>query len=79
MDAVAPGAALGLDLAEQLEALRPFGMGNPQPTLLVPAARLENVAGMGEERQHARFTLVTGASRARGAFGSTQRPRLRHR
>jgi single-stranded-DNA-specific exonuclease len=74
VDAVVPGAALGLDLAEQLEALRPFGIGNPQPTLLVPAARLENVAGMGEERQHARFTLVTGASRARGvAFGSTQR------
>lgn len=74
IDAVVPGAALGLELAEQLEALRPFGMGNPEPTLLVPAARLENVAAMGEERQHARFTLVTGASRARGvAFGSTQK------
>ncbi len=74
VDAVVPGGVLGLELAEELERLRPFGMGNPQPTLLVPAARLENVTGMGEERQHARFTLVTGASRARGvAFGSTQR------
>ena len=74
VDAVVPGGVLGLELAEELERLRPFGMGNPQPTLLVPAARLENVSGMGEERQHSRFTLVTGASRARGvAFGSTQR------
>jgi single-stranded-DNA-specific exonuclease len=74
VDAVVPGGALGLDLAEELERLRPFGMGNPQPTLLVPAARVQNVTGMGEERQHARFTLVTGATRARGvAFGATQR------
>lgn len=72
VDAVVPGSALGLELAEELELLRPFGMGNPQPTLLVPAARIENVAGMGDERQHARFTLITGASRARGvAFGSS--------
>jgi single-stranded-DNA-specific exonuclease len=74
VDAVVPGGALGLELAEELELLRPFGMGNPQPTLLVPAARIENVAGMGEERQHARFTLVTGGARARGvAFGATQK------
>ena len=46
--------------------------GNPQPSLLVPGARVENVAAMGDERQHARFTLVTaGGSRSRGvAFGS---------
>jgi single-stranded-DNA-specific exonuclease len=36
VDAVVPGGVLGLGLAEELEALRPFGMGNPQPTLLVP-------------------------------------------
>ncbi|HEY1276647.1 MAG TPA: single-stranded-DNA-specific exonuclease RecJ [Thermoleophilaceae bacterium] len=71
VDAVVPGGALGLPLAEELERLRPFGQGNPQPTLLVPAARIESVAGMGEERKHARFTVVTGGSRSRGvAFGS---------
>ena len=73
VDAVVPGGALGLELAEELELLRPFGVGNPQPTLLVPAARIQNVTSMGEERQHARFTLVTGGARARGvAFGMTQ-------
>src|SRR5918998_1479088 len=72
VDAVVPGGLLGLGLAEELECLRPFGMGNPQPTLLVPAARFQHVTGMGEERQHARFTLVTaGGARSRVvAFGS---------
>src|ERR671916_248844 len=72
VDAVVPGGVLGLGLAEELEALRPFGMGNPQPTLLVPAARFQHVTGMGEEGEHARFTLVTaGGARSRGvAFGS---------
>jgi single-stranded-DNA-specific exonuclease len=72
VDAVVPGGVLGLELAEQLELLRPFGMGNPQPTLLVPAARFQNVTAMGEEREHSRFTLVTaGGARSRGvAFRS---------
>ena len=74
VDAVVPGGALGLPLAEELERLRPFGVGNPQPTLLVPASRVEGVGGMGEERKHARFTLVSGGSRARAvAFGSPPR------
>jgi single-stranded-DNA-specific exonuclease len=72
VDAVVPGGLLGLELADELECLRPFGMGNPQPTLLVPAARFQHVAGMGEERRHSRFTLVTaGGARSRGvAFGT---------
>jgi single-stranded-DNA-specific exonuclease len=75
VDAVVPGGVLGLDLAEELETLRPFGIGNPQPTLLVPAARFQHVTGMGEEGEHARFTLVTaGGARSRGvAFGSPPR------
>jgi single-stranded-DNA-specific exonuclease len=75
VDAIVPGGDLGLDLAEDLERLRPFGMGNPQPTLLVPAARFERVTGMGEEKEHSRFTLVTaGGARSRGvAFRSPPR------
>ena len=72
VDAVVPGGDLGLELADDLEQLRPFGMGNPQPTLLVPSARFERVAGMGEDKAHSRFTLVAaGGARSRGvAFGS---------
>jgi single-stranded-DNA-specific exonuclease len=75
VDAVVPGGVLGLELAEELERLRPFGMGNPQPTLLVPAARFQRVTPMGEEGEHTRFTLVTaGGARSRGvAFGSPPR------
>ena len=75
VDAIVPGADLGLGLAEDLELLRPFGMGNPQPTLLVPSARFERVLGMGEDKEHSRFTLVAaGGARSRGvAFGSPPR------
>jgi len=72
VDAVVPGGVLGMALADELESLRPFGMGNPQPTLLVPAARFQNVTAMGEQKEHSRFTLITaGGARSRGvAFGS---------
>jgi single-stranded-DNA-specific exonuclease len=72
VDAIVPGGDLGLGLAEDLELLRPFGMGNPQPTLLVPSARFERVTGMGEDKEHSRFTLVAaGGAKSRGvAFGS---------
>ena len=40
IDAVAQGDALSLDLAEELQQLAPFGMGNPAVSLLVPAATM---------------------------------------
>jgi len=74
VDAVVPGGALTLETAEELERLGPFGAGNPAPKLLIPAARIEHVTAMGEERKHARFSLVGGGARARGvAFRRTQR------
>jgi single-stranded-DNA-specific exonuclease len=69
IDAMVGGADLGLDLAEELERLAPFGMGNPGVRLLVPAARVRDVRAMGEGK-HARFSLHSGAHRALGvAFG----------
>ena len=74
VDALVPGACLGLDLAEELQRLAPFGHRNPTPTLLVPAARIENARAMGEEGQHARFTVASGGSRARAvAFRTSAR------
>ena len=43
VDAVVPGGALTLELAEELERLGPFGAANPAPRLLVPAAGIEHV------------------------------------
>ncbi|HUC06935.1 MAG TPA: DHHA1 domain-containing protein, partial [Solirubrobacterales bacterium] len=69
IDAIVGGASLGLDLAEELKQLAPFGMGNPGVRLLVPSARVRDVRTMGEGK-HARFSLHSGSHKALGvAFG----------
>jgi single-stranded-DNA-specific exonuclease len=69
VDAIASGCELGLELAEELERLEPCGMGNPQPRLLVPGARLRDLRPMGEGR-HLRFSVGSGGISARAvAFG----------
>ncbi len=70
VDALVGGVGLGLELAEELGRLAPFGMGNPGPRLLVPSAQVSDVRKMGEEGKHARFSLHSGSHRALGvAFG----------
>lgn len=72
VDAMVGGAGLGLELAEELQQLAPFGMGNPGVRLLVPSARVRDVRAMGEGK-HARFSLHSGAHRALGvAFGRSK-------
>jgi single-stranded-DNA-specific exonuclease len=70
IDAMVGGVGLGLDLAEELSQLAPFGMGNPGVRLMVPSARVTDVRTMGEEGKHSRFSLHSGSHRALGvAFG----------
>ena len=70
VDAVAPGDTLRLELAEELERLKPFGSGNPAVSLLVPAALLADPRPMGEGR-HVAFSLAAGGARSRCvAFGA---------
>jgi single-stranded-DNA-specific exonuclease len=69
IDAVAQGDALSLDLAEELQTLAPFGMGNPAISLMIPAATLSEPKPLGEGR-HVAFTLNAGGARSRCvAFG----------
>jgi single-stranded-DNA-specific exonuclease len=69
VDAMVGGVGLGLELAEELRQLAPFGMGNPGVRLLVPSARVTDVRAMGEGK-HARFSLHSDSHRALGvAFG----------
>jgi single-stranded-DNA-specific exonuclease len=69
VDAIVGGAGLGLELAEELQQLAPFGMGNPGIRLLVPSARVRDVRQMGEGK-HVRFSLHSGGHRALAvAFG----------
>ena len=73
VDAVAPGDTLRLELAEELERLKPFGSGNPAVSLLVPAALLADPRPMGEGR-HVAFSLAAGGARSRCvAFGAGSR------
>ncbi len=72
VDALVGGPSLGLELAEELRKLGPFGIGNPGVRLLVPSARIRDVRPMGEGK-HARFSLHSGSHRALGvAFGRSR-------
>jgi single-stranded-DNA-specific exonuclease len=73
VDAVVRGGELGMELAEQLRALAPFGSANPTVSLLLRGAHFRDRRPMGEGR-HVRFTVQSGEARARGvAFGTGAR------
>ena len=46
-----------MDLADQIEKLAPFGNANPKPVFLIRSAYLTDVRYMGDEGQHARFSI----------------------
>jgi single-stranded-DNA-specific exonuclease len=56
VDAVVSAGDLTLGLAEELERLAPFGFGNPDVTLLVPACEAVEPATVGEGK-HLRFRV----------------------
>jgi single-stranded-DNA-specific exonuclease len=57
VDAVLPpGTPLTLDLCAELERLAPFGLGNPEVTLLAESCELAELAPVGEGR-HLRFRV----------------------
>jgi single-stranded-DNA-specific exonuclease len=80
IDAVLPrGAKLTLELCAELRRLAPFGLGNPEVTLLAPACELGDLATVGEGR-HLRFRVRRDGfdSGAAIAFGQgTQLDRFR--
>jgi single-stranded-DNA-specific exonuclease len=70
VDALLGGEQLGMELAEELSALAPFGKGNPAVSLMLAGASLRDVRPMGEGK-HARFTIEAGGVHARAvAFGN---------
>jgi single-stranded-DNA-specific exonuclease len=69
VDALLDGAELGMELAEELRSLAPFGRGNPGVSLMLAGATFADARPMGEGR-HVRFTVQSGGARARAvAFG----------
>jgi single-stranded-DNA-specific exonuclease len=68
VDAVLPrGAKLTLDLCQELRRLAPFGLGNPDVTLLAPACELVEPATVGEGK-HLRFRVRREGVDAGGAI-----------
>ena len=57
VDAVLPrGTKLTLELCSELRRLAPFGLGNPQVTLLAPACEVADLATVGDGK-HLRFRV----------------------
>jgi single-stranded-DNA-specific exonuclease len=56
IDAIVPGAKLGLDLCAELGRLAPFGLGNPGVLLLVDGCELADLSTVGDGK-HLRFRV----------------------
>lgn len=70
VDALVGGDELGMALAEEMQAMAPFGRGNPPVSLMLADAVFSDVRPMGEGK-HARFTVESHGARARAvAFGT---------
>src|SRR3954454_15520231 len=76
IDAVLPrGAKLTLDLCEELSRLAPFGLGNPDVTLLAPGCELGDLATVGDGK-HLRFRVQRDGRDAGGAIAFGQGTKL---
>ena len=58
VDAVVPASALTLDLAQELERLAPFGLANPDVTLLAAGVETVEPSAVGDGK-HLRFRVRT--------------------
>ena len=76
VDAVLPrDAKLTLDLCEELRRLAPFGLGNPDVTLLAPGCELGELAAVGDGK-HLRFRVQRDGRDAGGAIAFGQGTQL---
>src|SRR5919201_919291 len=76
VDAVVPrGTKLTLELASELRRLAPFGLGNPDVTLLAPGCELDDLTAVGEGK-HLRFRVRRDGSDAGGAIAFGQGAQL---
>ena len=76
VDAVLPrGAKLTLDLCEELRRLAPFGLANPDVTLLAPSCELGELATVGDGK-HLRFRVHRDGRDAGGAIAFGQGTQL---
>jgi single-stranded-DNA-specific exonuclease len=76
VDAIVPrGTRLTLELCAELARLAPFGLGNPEVTLLAPGCELGDLATVGEGK-HLRFRVRRDGADAGSAIAFGAGPRL---
>jgi single-stranded-DNA-specific exonuclease len=76
VDAVLPrGSKLTLELCQELRRLAPFGLGNPDVTLLAPGCQLGELETVGDGK-HLRFRVHRDGHDAGGAIAFGQGTRL---
>jgi len=74
VDAVVGARELTLETAEAFDALAPYGRGNPQPRLLMPACTAESAGLMGKGGRHLNVRLHCGGAHLRAVgFGHGHR------
>ncbi len=83
VDAIVPASALTLDLAQELDRLAPFGLGNPDVTLLVASCEAVEPGVVGDGK-HLRFRVRqhgrdAGSAIAFGMGGQLERLRAEGR
>ena len=75
IDAIVPGSSLTLGLATELDRLAPFGLGNPDVTLLVPACEAVQPGVVGDGK-HLRFRIRQSGRDAGSAIAFGLGPQL---
>ena len=68
IDAIVPASELTLDLAQELDRLAPFGLGNPEPTLLVASVEATGAGTVGDGK-HLRFRVLQQGRDGGSAIG----------
>ena len=74
LDADLPAERIERSTADLLDGLRPFGEGNPEPLLRVPAATVLDASAFGRDRSHLKIRLRTSAGISTAiAWGQAER------
>lgn len=62
VEAVCTLNEINLDLVKELEGMAPFGIGNPNPRLLITDSEISDVIALGKEKQHLKLMLKNDKS-----------------
>ena len=67
---------LSIDNVRDLELLEPFGSANPKPVFCVADVRLLSAYGVGNEKQHLKFSVEFDSRRFEGVFFNRTKEKL---